>query len=967
MKLRYFFTAIILCISAVVYGQVGRDVHGTIIDSTKATLPGSSVKIIAGTDSSTAVTDAKGAFLFPAVKGSQFSLVIQSVGYEPIRRHFTMDNTNNPVFLRPIIMKPSNTMLNTVVISDVLPVKIKEDTVEFNAAAYKVRDGAPVQDMIKKIPGADVDAQGNITFQGKSVTKVRVNGKDFFGGDLKTATQNLPADAVQNVQMVNDYGDQANLTGIKTGEPETILNINIKPSRNHGYFGQASAGGGQDAIPQVDGTKDRARYLGQFNLFNFNNNQQLAILANLNNTNTSLFNFGGPGGGGGGRGGGGPPGGNNVQNGITTARSIGLNYRDSWGKHITAYGSYSFSDNNVNTISSTIQNNLSLANASTNSQTSNQTDSKINHRFTFNIEYKPDTINYLKISPSFSFAGVHTTQTGTNLLTTDTGTVSNYNFISTVHSSAPNFGINALYNHRFNSHGRNFSVNIGVGSSINDQFQNPIYTYTYFTTPPTTPLNQAITTNSRTDTLGTYVSYIEPIAKHSYIELNYNYKHSYTTADKETDVIATDGTQTVDPTLSNNYNYTFITNRFGLNYRFVEKKYNYVLGVTAQPSLLEGSSPNSAPTSISTFNFSPNAHFIYNFSRTQSLSANFSGSSVMPSYSQLQPVTDFSSALYPVTGNPDLKPQYNNTFSLRYNKFNFESGNVFFSNLSFVQADNEIVANTTTYPTNYTVNGKASNFSGTIATDYRNASGYYSASAFYVFAKPWEKRKYNLFFIGNLSYNNNISYITNVDSTGFDKSTGITSYTTNTEQNIAKTLVASQGIRFRLDITDIIDAELNTTYTINSSKNSINQPGIQDNFRSWVLGVNGKNYVWKDWTYSYDYTKTLYYGYKGATNPNVFNTYVERRFLKGNLGTLRLSLMDAFNQNTGFSSTQNGSYITQTNANRLGRYYLLSFTYRFQKMTGKRPEGGPGRGFGPPPGGGPGPGGPPPGGGPSVD
>ncbi len=151
-----------------------------------------------------------------------------------------------------------------------------------------------------------------------------------------------------------------------------------------------------------------------------------------------------------------------------------------------------------------------------------------------------------------------------------------------------------------------------------------------------------------------------------------------------------------------------------------------------------------------------------------------------------------------------------------------------------------------------------------------------------------------------------------------------------TEKNIAKTLVLSQGVRFRVDITDIIDAQFSTTYTVNSSQNSINQPGIQDNFRSLIVGINGKNYVWKDWTYSYDYTKTLYYGYLGATNPNVFNTYVERRFLKGNMATLRFSVLDVFNQNTGFSSTQNSSYITQTNANRLGRYYLLSFTYRFQ-------------------------------------
>ncbi len=950
MKFLYFLSAFILLICFKSYAQTGRDVHGTVVDSTKQTLPGSTVKILMGKDSSTTITDSKGAFLFPGVTVSQFSLVIQSIGFEPVKRHFALDNTNNPVFLRPIILKPSTTMLNTVVISDVLPIKIKEDTVEFNAAAYPVRDGAPVEDMIKKIPGADVDAQGNVTFQGKSVTKVRVNGKDFFGGDLKTATQNLPADAVQSLQMVNDYGDQANLTGIKTGEPETILNINIKPSRNHGYFGQASAGDGMDAIPQIDGTKDQNRYLAQFNLFDFNGNQQIAVLANLNNTNTNLFNFGGPGGGGGGgRGGGGPPGGNAVQNGITTARSIGLNYRDSWGKKITVYGSYSFSDNTVNTISSTLQNNISLLNPSTNTQTSNQTDNKVNHRFTFNMEYRPDTINYLKISPSYSFAGVHTTQSGSNLLMSDTTTLSDYNFNSIVRSSAPNYGINVLYNHRFNGHGRNFSVNVGAGSSVSNQYQNPVYQY--IKGIPNAPLDQFINTDSRTDTLGAYFSYIEPIAKRSYIEINYNYKHSYTTADKETDTLADNGEINQYALLSNNYNFTFITNRFGLNYRFVEKKYNYVLGVTAQPSLLEGSSPNSAPTSISSFNFSPNAHFIYNFSRTQSLSANYSGSSNMPTYSELQPVTDFSSALYPVTGNPDLKPEYNNTFSLRYNKFNFESGNVFFGNLSFVQTDNKIVANTITYPTTYTPDSK---LAGTIATDYLNTAGYYSASAFYVFAKPWEKRKYNLFFIGNLSYNNNISYITNVDPTTFDMTT---------EKNIAKTLVLSQGVRFRVDITDIIDAQLSTTYSVNSSQNSINQPGIQDNFRSWVLGVNGKNYVWKDWTYSYDYTKTIYYGYKGATNPNVFNTYVERRFLKGNMATLRFSVLDVFNQNTGFTSTQNSSYITQTNANRLGRYYLLSFTYRFQKMSGKRPDGpGMGRGFGPPPGGGPG--GPPPGGGP---
>lgn len=611
---------------------------------------------------------------------------------------------------------------------------------------------------------------------------------------------------------------------------------------------------------------------------------------------------------------------------------------------MTVYGSYSFTDNTINTISSTQQKNFGLNGTNTTNSTNIENDRKINQRFTFNMEYRPDTLNYFKISPSYSYAGVHSTQAETfkqTVFDQQTGldtTALAYNTAILSHSSSPTYGINVLYNHRFNSHGRNFSVNFGVGRSTNDQYQNPDNTYFKITTAPTVPADQFITTNANTDTLGAYVSYIEPIGKRSYMELNYNYKHSYTTSDKETDTLTAAGMLNEYPLLSNDYNYTFITNRFGLNYRFVEKKYNYVLGVTAQPSELDGSTPGVSPKN--SFNFSPNAHFIYNFSRTQSFSANFSGSSVMPSYSQLQPVPDLSNALYPVIGNANLNPQYNNTFSLRYNHFNFETGNVFFSNFSFTQADNYIASNTIYFPDGYTPNP---HLSKTTATSYANANGYYSTQAFYVFNKPWEKRKYNLFLVGNVAYSNNISYITDVAPTTFDEIT---------EKNIAKTLTASQSLRFRLDITDVVDAEANTTYSINSSQNSIQQPGIQDNFRTWALGLNGKNYLFKDWTYSYDYTKTFYYGYLGAKNPNVFNTYLERRFLKGNMATLRFSVLDVFNQNTGYSNTQNSSFSSQTNYNRLGRYYLLTFTYRFSKMAGKAPERGPGRGFGPPGGGG---------------
>jgi len=965
MKLKYLLAAIIIFITAQVHAQSSRVVTGIVKDSTGVTLPGVIVKLFVGKDSSVVATDGTGRYTFKAVTSNQFSLTFVSIGYQGLRRKYNLTAGNTTAEMAPVVLKSDAIMLSGVTITDVNAVKVKEDTVEYNAAAYKVREGAAVEDAIKKMPGLDVDKDGNITAQGKQVSKVRLNGKDYMAGDVTSLTRNLPADLVQNIQVVDDYGDQANITGIKTGDPQKVLNINIRKDKNHGYFGQGTVGAGRDAIPEVDGTKDGSRFVASTNIFTFDGDRQISASGNLNNTNTNLFNFGG--GGGGGRRGGGPPGfGGGSQNGITTARSLGFNYRDSWGKKVTVYGSYSVADNSVYTVSKTFQDNLSNPVTTQNGvvipsqptlQNSHSTehDQNINHRFNFNVEYRPDTINYLKFVPTFSFASVRTTQDLASTLqaaTADSTLITDYTEHLLLHSSAPNFGGSVLFNHRFQKRGRNFSVLLTGGSTTSNQFQNPAYNY--IAGKANAPVYQEINTNSRTDSAGVSLSYLEPIGKISYLEFNYAYHNAHTSADRLTDTlritdsVANTGVLDRSAELSNDYNFNFITNRFGINYRVIDKKYNFTLGVAGQPTTLEGSSLVSAPTNRTTFNFSPVARYVYNFSRSQTLTFNYQGASNSPTYTELQPVTDFSNASYPVQGNPDLLPEYNNSVSIRYNKFDFASGNVFFTNLNFTQTDNKIVANTVTYPRNY-VDPK---LAGTILTRYQNAAGFYNASAFYLFAKPWAKRKYTLFFNGNVSYNNNISYLTDVDSTGNNQATA---------KNIAKNLVFTQGARFRVDITDVVDAELNASYGVNYSKNSVSAANVNNNFQTITFGANGKHYFFKDWTVSYDYTKTVYEGYKGATNPNILNTYVERRFLKGNVGTLRFSVNDVFNQNTGFTTTQTAYSIAQSNVNRLGRYYLLTFTLRLQKFAGQSPFGGPGgpgrfRGG---PGGGPGgPGGP---------
>jgi len=947
--------------------QNGREVSGTIIDSTKLSVPGAIVKVVSDKgDSSLTATDPNGKFDFPAVGGTKFTLSIRSIGYQAIRRHYTFDADTKPVLLGNIILKAETNTLATVNVVATQAVVFKEDTTEYKASNYPVRVNAPVEDVIKKLPGVDVDVNGNITTQGKQVTKVRINGKDFMGGDVQSITKNLPADVVENIQMIDDYGDQANLTGVKTGEPDKIMNITIRKDRNYGYTLQATGGDGEDLLPQSQGIPDANRYLGAVSGFTFNGDQQTALLGSINNTNVNTFSFGAPAGGGfggGGRGNAARGSANSgslatTANGITDAHSLGINFRDQWGKNLSVYGSYSVADNTVLTNNIIQQTNNSVGNPTTNNQTSTESDRNINHRFTWNMEYKPDTINYLKVTPTFSYASVNTYDDENNIARRNGTIYSAYTDSTYAFSSAPTYGLIALYNHKL-KHRNNISINLSFSSAPDYQYQNPVYNYSVGT--PTAPVNQVINTNSRTNTYAATFSYLLPIGKRSYLEFNYTYSHSITNNNKETDTLTYYDTFNRDTALSNQYNYTFTTNKFGLNYRFIEKKYNLTLGIAGQPAVLDGDSPLTGfHTHVSTFDVVPTARFVYNFSRSHSFSVNYNGSSSQPTFQQLQPVTDFSNALYPVEGNPNLKPQFTNNFSLRYNSFSFETGNVLFTNFSFQSINNDVVANTITYPKIYTPDPRLQN---TILTQYLNANGYYTASGGVVYAKPWDNRRYTLSLIGNVTYARNIGYLTSV--TNLDTLTN-TSYKTQQLENISKNLQFTPGLKFRTDITDVIDAQFLTNYAINRTDNSINNALTEgtSNVRTWTLGLNGKNYF-GDWTFSYDYTKTLNYGYAtsvGATNPNILNVYLERRFLKQNRATIRIAAYDLFNQNTGFTDVSTASSNTETHVNRLARYYLATLTIRLQKFAGKAPDQTPGmRNFkrnGDGPGGGPGGGGP---------
>ncbi|MVN92042.1 outer membrane beta-barrel protein [Mucilaginibacter aquatilis] len=977
MKRFLAFFALFLAAASFTKAQTGREVHGMVIDSTKQALPGTTVKLITDAkDSVTTIVSGEGKFSFNNVKGSKVTLTLTSIGYEGLIKHFTLDKSNQPADFGTIVLKAESRQLGVVTVVGTNPVTLKEDTVEYKASAYKVRANSPVEDQLKRIPGVDVDAQGNVSAQGKQVTRVRINGKDFFGGDVQTATKNLPADLVDSYQIVDDYGDQANITGIKTGEANKILNITIRKDKNYGYFGQITGGEGSDALPKGEGSNDN-RYVGLVNIFKFNNEQQIAVLGNLNNTNVNTFSFGSPtgggggggfggggrgfGGGGGGRGNAGRGGGSSQTsnaNGINTTKTIGTNFRDQWG-NMSVYGSYSFEDKGIYTQSKNYQENIGTV-PTVSDQNTTQNDNNTNHRLTWNMEWRPDTLNYLKLNPTFSYSSTGTiadeflnsTRNGNPNLVYNTQTNST--------SAAPNYGATLLYNHRFNGVGRNLSINGNFNSTRNFSFDNPVYTYDEATVNRlNVPVNQLVNTYYRSLTSGISLSYIEPLSKVSFLELNYAYNRTTNRNDNRTDTVAAGNQINNYPLGTSDYNYTFTTHRVGLNYRFIKPKYNLTLGAGVLPSKLEGSGNSfdaiaqsvvRPVTDKRTFNFVPTARFSYNFSRSQSLNFNYNGSNNQPTYNQLVPVINFSNALYPVQGNPALNPEFTNNFNLRYNKFSFETGNIFFSSLSFNQTNNKIVTTSTVYPVRFTPAALAANpglnsFKNTVFSNYMNVDGYYQGQANVTYAKPWQNRKFTLVLNGSITYTNNLSFTNSVDSNNV---------ATPFVKNVSKNLAFAPYPRFRVNILDKIDLETGARYTINRTTNTIDAPRAigNANIRTLDLTLSGKNYILKDWTLGYDFTRTVNYGYSfDVPNPNILNLFVERRFLKQNAATVRVQGFDLFNQNTGFSIVNANNVRTQTQTNRLGRYLLLTFTYRLQKFAGRSPmQGGDGerrgRGFG---------------------
>ncbi len=908
--MKYILSILMLTlVSLTVVAQSNYEVNGTVRDSSGLSVIAATVKLRSAKDSLLTRTNADGAFSFKGVKSGQFTLSISSLGFQSTLRKYMYNEGEGSLALGVISLKNSSKQLNEVVISGTPTVTVKEDTLEFRAADYKLKDDAQVEDLLRKLPGVEVDKDGNVKAQGKAVTRVRVNGKDFFGGDVKTATQQLPANLIDKVQLIDDYGDQANFTGVKEGDPEKILNIQIRPDKNNGYFTQGRIGQGNEG-----------RYQGNISANMFNKTQQISVQGNLNNTNTSLFNFSGGGGGarvqlGGGGGGGGAVrmmvggGGNAGGDGLTRVASLGVNYRDEWSKKLTSYGNYSYANRNNEVLRTTQQQNINASGFLLNNQNSTSNTSSINHRFNWNLEYKIDSLNYLKVTPYFNLGQSNGTSANTFAFLQDgTSLISSGNNGGISSSETPNFGADALFNHRFGKRGRTASVNLSLSRNNTTQENDAINQTTPVGVPIAVYQRQLVSNNNTTTTTRSGISYIEPLSRTESLEFNWNfsladYQNGRTTLGTNTP----GGVLAIVASQSNDYTYSFMTNRLGMNYRVTQKKYNYSLGLGVQPSLLSGTSvSNQTSYRRTALNLIPVLRYSYNFSKTKEFNASYNGRNNEPSFNQLQPVTDVSNPQFPVVGNPNLKAEFSHNINIRYNNFNFEKGDVWFTNFSVNLTENKIVSNSVFLPGNK------------IETRYLNTNGFYSVNGFYTWSKPFAERKYTLSINGFANYSNNINFV-------------------DDQKNIGKNLIISQGANFQLNPAKWIELNPGVNYTANKNTYSIS---AQQNTKvsTWNLTFNGKAYIRKTWILGADFTKALNKGYTSgfAVNPFIMNTYLEKQFLKNNAASLRFQIFDVYNENTSISRSVTANSINDTRSNRLARYAMLTFSLKLQKFNGQQ-------------------------------
>ena len=942
-------------ISAFAQGGSRTTVAGTVLDGDdNSPVMQATVQVLSPKDSSMVkgnVTDLDGRFSI-GVRPGKYLLKVSYIGYTPYFQDIELTrgkrlNVGNIKLSTDAIM-----LAEAVVVAQAPEVTAAEDTLVYNSSAYRVPEGSALEELVKKLPGAEVDENGTITINGKEIKKIMIDGKEFFADDPNIAMKNLPVNIIDKVRAYDKQSDLARATGIDDGEEETVLDLSVKPGMNQGWLGNADA---------AVGTEDR--YSGKVMLNRFWGENQFTVIGSINNVNDQGY----PGGGGGFRMGG--------NRGLTTIKMGGFNFSTNSEKLETG-GSVNFNyrDADIQTKQSS-ETFVSSGTSSFQNALSAQRNKNTSLRADFRIEWRPDTMTMLLVRPRLTYGD---TDNGSSSIsgtfsaepenTTDeliaaigednlTSIMSEQDIINTIvrntrsKSDNLNAGGSVMFNRRLGKAGRNinFRGTYNYTNSNSEQFSVSETEYFQLSDEERLDiLNRYISTPTLNNNFSTRFSYSEPIFKGGYLQFSYNFQYQYSTTDNSTYNMPDDWQidygfgnpdypGTIDRDNSRSAHYTYYNHQAELALRWIREKMRLNVGVSFQPQKTKLAYKKGELDTVAirnVFNFTPTLDFRYKFNETSQLRVNYRGRSSQPSMTDLLPIEDTTDPLNIRRGNPGLEPAFTNSLRVFYNTFNTETQRGMVSHFNFSNTLNSI-SNRRVY--NETTGG--------YITTPENINGNWNLFGMFGTNTALRNKKYTINTFTNASYNNIVSYIS-------DRAT-----TTDADKNKTRQLRLGERLRGTYR-TDWWEVSLNGSLNYTHSRNNYQERSNMDTY-DFAYGASTNIRLPWNMSIATDISQNSRRGYSDSSmnrDELIWNAQISQDFLKGNAATISVQFYDILRNQSNVSRAISAAMRSDTEYNGVFSYCMVHFIYRLNlfggKAGGQRPGmGGPhgGPGFGPRP------------------
>lgn len=911
---------------------VGADDKAPLVGATVILNPRDSVSSYKGR---TAMVDANGNFRITTTSPAKaMGIGVDYLGYATLYKDIEK-GSRGALDLGTLELLPRAEMIEQVVVrGDAVMSQMKGDTVQFNAAAFKVNPDATSEDLLKKMPGVETDADGNIKSQGQAITKVYVNGKEFFDEDPSLALKTLAADAVENIQMYDDMSEDAKFSGFDDGVRVRSINITTKKGVDYSTFGKAYAGYGTDG-----------RYAAGLGLNIFNGKHRVTLVAGSDNVNSQGFTLmdmmsssggRGSGGGGGGMGRRGSMGNlgadlssfrTSTRGGVRETNMIGLNYNGEVSDKLKITASYFFNRRQANNWDITERQYQTSPRMTYDSSQVNGIDNS--HNLRLKLEWTPSKNDIITFSPRVRY----TTNRGNSLALNEVTLEQALNNSLTNHYSTnlSNLDIraNLWWTRRLGKAGRTLSIGGVVRGTraVGDRYQ---LTGNNMVQPQDTILNMIGSVPTSSMAFTGSATYTEPVSKRSRLSVNYMINYDRSFSDQQGllwDKMMQDYAL-LDTATTNNLSRNYTTHTAGLAYNYVLGKkltltanLNYQLANLSQGQTiyLAGESLPQYTTMSRPFNaVLPGVNITYTPNRTerlsQSLTLIYNTNPLFPSVTQLQDVLNISNPLNVSKGNPDLNQGFSQMVMLRYNIANVKNSSNF--NIMLMgNATSNYIANHRRFFAHDTIIDGTLLSSGTQYTTPENLNGYYNMMAYATYSFRIKPLRSNMTVSGNYQFVQTPSKENGVEYLSFSNAVGATLMLTS-------------------NISEKVDFTVAYRPSVNFSRNS---SGSFDRYQGHnaTLGLNV--FIVKGLYFNADASWMNNFGTEASYSQHyaLVNAALGYKFLKHQQADIKLSVYDALGQNRSTVQTMNDTYNQLQMTNILSRYFMLSFTYKFDTRKGR--------------------------------